>query len=148
MGGIQDPATVAPGVQSLTNLTGTLPDTDEDPIGKQGLIIMRLYATLRINSTDANLFVEAAFGFIMVDGDALAALAVPDPDIDPEADWMYWDNRAFLPASDSQQYMTLDIKARRRFRGNDENALLVIRNHDAAQSLEFALAFRMLLALL
>jgi len=146
-GGLTDPATLAPGLQSNVNLTTELPDTTENPIGKQGLTILRMFATLRINSTDANLSVEGSFGFIMVDGDAVAAAAFPDPFSDVEADWTFWDRRVFLPPSDAMQHMSIDSKAKRVFRGNDDNLMLIVQNDDAAQTLEFALGFRLLIGL-
>jgi len=108
---------------------------------------MRILGTLRINSTDATFSAEGAFGLIMVDGDAFAAGGLPDPLLDPDAPWMYWDRRVFLPPSDSQQHLRIDIRARRVWRGNDAELLLIIDNDDATQSLEFAFGFRILLAL-
>jgi len=145
MGGIQDPFSLAPSGQAFTNLTAMLPDTTEDPIRKQELTLLRVHANLRMNSSDANLSVDASFGLIMVDGDALAAQALPDPDTDPEASWLHWLARSFLPASDAQQQIQLDIKARRRFRGNDANLVAIWDNTDAAQTLDVQFSFRLLL---
>ncbi len=147
MGGTTDPATVTAGAQTAVNLTSTLEDTTENPIGKRGLTIVRTHATLRINSTDASLSAEMSFGLIMMDGDAVAASAYPDPLQDPEASWLHWARRVLLPASDSQQHLELDIKAKRRFRGNDDNLMLILQNDDATQSFEFAFGFRLLLML-
>ncbi len=102
---------------------------------------------MRVNSNDAILSCETSFGFIMVDGDAVAALAFPDPLGDPQAPWLYWDTRVVLPASDSQQHLMLDIKAQRKFTGNDDSFIFVIDNSDAVQSLDFPLGIRCLFAL-
>ena len=108
---------------------------------------MRTYVTLRVNSLDANLSAECAFGFIMMDGDQLAAGGFPDPIADIDASWLYWDRRVVLPASDSGQNLHIDMKSRRKFRGNDDNLVFIIENDDAVQSLEWALGARILLAL-
>ena len=129
------------------NLTSALPDVDENPVGRQGITIVRMFATLRANSTDATLSAEGAFGFIMVDGDAGAALTFPDPRFDVEAPWLYWDRRTFLPASDSGQQLVIDSKAQRRFRGNDDSLRLIFDNDDPAQTIEFVLGWRLLLKL-
>ncbi len=100
-----------------------------------------------MNSTDANLSCEASFGFIMMDEDARSSGAFPDPLNDPEAPWMYWGRRVLLPASDSQQHLELDIKAKRKMYGNDDGMQFIIDNDDPAQSLEWAIGFRLLIAL-
>jgi len=100
-----------------------------------------------MNSTDATFSAEASFGFIMADSDAFLGNAVPDPLGDIDAPWMHWDRRVLLPASDSGQHIHLDIRARRRFHGNDTALLLIVQNDDAVQSFEFALGIRVLVAL-
>ncbi len=122
-----------------------LPDIVENPIGRQGLTIMRTFVSLRISSIDAEFSAECAFGLIMVDGDAFASSALPDPVLDVTAPWMYWDRRVVLPASDSGQHLALDVKAKRVFKGNDDTPAFIIDNDDAVQSLEFSFSFRMLL---
>jgi len=124
-----------------------LPDVDENAIAKQGLTLLRSFITLRLNSVDALLSAESVFGFIMMDGDAVAAGAFPDPRTDVDAPWLYWDRRVLLPPSDSGQHLRIDIRAKRRFAGNDMNFMFILDNDDAAQSLEFVLAFRLLLGL-
>ncbi len=119
----------------------------QNVLAKQGLTLLRLFATVRINSQDAALSAEGSFGFIMVDGDAFAVQAVPDPMEDPDAAWLYWEARSYLPASDAMQHRELDIKARRTFRGNDTTLAMILQNDDPAQSLEFFLSFRYLLGL-
>ncbi len=147
LGGITNPLTVGPGGQATSQLTTELPTVAEDITARQGLTVLRIFMTLRMNSTDANLSAEATFGLIMMDGDARSAGAFPDPVSDVDAPWMYWERRVLLPPSDSQQHLMLDIKAKRRFRGNDDGVQVIIDNDDPAQSLEFALGVRMLLAL-
>ncbi len=146
-GAIFDPATIGATGQALLQLSAALPDVVANPIGRQGLTLIRTVGTLRANSTDAVLSAEGAFGFIMMDGDAFAAGSAPDPIDDPDAPWLHWDRRAFLPASDAHQHIHLDIKAKRRWRGNDMEFAFVFDNDDAAQSIEFTLGIRMLLAL-
>ena len=145
-GDLSDPATVAPGGQTAVNLTQTLLDVDESPLFKQTLTLLRAFITLRINSTDANLSAEGSFGFIMEDGDQTSAAGHPDPDLDVDAPWLYWDRRVFLPPSDSGQHLKIDIRARRKFAGNDVNLFFIMDNDDSTQSLEFALGWRLLLA--
>ena len=142
-----DPAIVAAGGQNVNDILTGLPDATENPIGRYGLTIMRIVGSLRINSTDVALSTECGFGFIMVDGDASAASAFPEPTVDEEAPWLHWDRRVVLPPSDSQQHLKLDIRARRRMGGNDISLFFIINNDDATQSLEYALGVRVLLAL-
>ncbi len=143
-GGAQDPFTAGPGTAQNLELTSGLPVGSAFNIGRTGMTILRCFITLRINSQGPG-SVEAAFGFGMVDGDARAAGALPDPHQDPEFPWMYWDNRAFLPPSDSGQHMSLDIKAKRKFRGNDDGLVFVLDNHDAVETCEISMGFRMLI---
>ena len=149
IGQTYDPATLAPGGQSFIDCGGDqLEDNTETPIGRAGLTRLRIIATLRINSTDANLSAEMTFGFIMTDGDAFVASALPDPFTDPDAPWMHWDRRTVLPPSDSGQHLALDIRAKRVYRGgNDPTVALILQNDDAAQTIEFSFGFRMLLGL-
>ena len=144
-GGFFNPFSVGPGLGTIQDLTADLPESTAFNIGRVGMTVLRTYITLRINSTDAIFSCEAAFGLAMVDGDALAAGATPDPFSDEEYPWMAWDNRAYLPASDSGQHMSLDIKAKRRFRGPDDSIAFMLDNHDLAQTCEINLAWRMLL---
>jgi len=83
----------------------------------------------------------------MVDGDAFASAALPDPLVDPDAPWMYWDRRVLLPASDSKQQISLDVKAQRKFAGNDRELVFVIDNDDATETIEWVIGVRVLLAL-
>jgi len=147
MGGITQPSILTPGSQTITNLTSELLDVTNTPIARQGLTLLRMFATLRVNSTDASLSVEFSFGFIMSEGDAVIAGAVPDPELDVDAPWTYWERRVALPPSDSQQHLMIDSKSKRIFRGNDSSLILILANDDAAQSLEFVLGFRLLLGL-
>jgi len=138
---------LAAGAQTGIQLSAALPDVATNPLARQGLTIMRILGTLRINSTDANLSAEGSFGFIMMDGDAFSGGTLPDPLLDPDAPWMYWDRRVFLPPSDSQQHLRIDIRARRAWRGNDMELVLILENDDSTQTLEFAFGFRILVAL-
>ena len=147
MGAATEPTTVAPGGQSFVNLTGQLLDVEDTPLAKQSLTILRIIGMLRVNSTDANLSAEAAFGFIMVDGDAGAAAVLPDPLLDIDAPWLWWQRRVVLPPSDAGQQIPIDSRAKRRFRGNDDGLNFIIDNDDATQSLEFALGLRVLIVL-
>ena len=147
MGAVTEPTTVGPGAQSFVNLTSELLDVTQTPLARQALTIMRIVGMLRVNSTDANLSAEAAFGFIMVDGDAGVAAALPDPLLDVDAPWLWWQRRVVLPPSDAGQQINVDSKSRRRFRGNDDSLNFIIDNDDATQSLEFALGLRVLIAL-
>jgi len=147
MGGQTDPAVVAAQAQSFVNMTETLEDLTENPIGRQGLTLIRIVGSLRINSTHATNSVEASFGFIMVDGDAESTGSVPDPKTDFSAPWLHWDRRVFLPPSDSGQHIALDIRVARKFTGNNNDLVLVLDNDDATESFEFALGFRCLFKL-
>jgi len=143
----QDPVVLGPGGQGVSNLLGHLPDATVNPLYRQGLTLLRIVGSLRLNSTDATLSAEGHFGFIMSDGDAFASLTLPDPAVDHEAPWMHWDRRVFLPPSDSQQHLALDIRVKRKMKGNDDTCLLIVDNDDAAQSIEYAFGFRLLLQL-
>ena len=144
-GGFFNPFALGPGLVSLQDLTEDLPESTPFNIGRVGMTVLRSYITLRLNSTDANLSCEAAFGIAMISGEAMAGGVPPDVLTDIEYPWMAWENRAYLPASDSGQHMSLDIKAKRRFRGPDDTVAFVLENHDANETLEIALAWRILL---
>ncbi len=140
-----EPTSVVAGGQSFVNLTpGLISSTSP---GREGMTIVRIVGTLRANSLDASLSCESAWGIHMVEEDAAAASAIPDPLADAHKEWMYWDRRVLLPASDAGQQLHLDIRAMRRFRTRESEVLFVIDNDDAVQSLEFALGFRLLLKL-
>jgi len=108
------------------------------------LTLLRTYLNLRINSTDATLSTEHSNGLIMADGDSVGIGDVPSPIGDVHAPWLWWERRVALPASDSQQNRLIDVRAKRRFKGNDNALLFVIENDDATQGLEFAIGARML----
>ena len=136
---------LAPGGQSSVELTQDMPVAGTNDVGRKGMTIIRAFIHVRVNSTHASLSVEGSFGLIMVDGDARAGLTLPDPDLDHGAGWLYWARREFLPPSDSGQHFELDIRAKRKFRGNDDGLMFVIDNDDAAQSLEFVVGGRVLI---
>ena len=140
------PAGLATGTTAFVNLTTLLLDATESPLFKAGLTLLRTYLTLRANSQDASFSADSAYGLIMADGDAIASGALPDPEQDIGAPWLYWDARSLLPAADHTVQQKLDVKAKRRFHGNDANLMFIIRNTDVAQALEFTLAWRLLLA--
>ena len=135
------------GSRGVINLLTSLLDVAASPLFRQGLTLLRCIGTLRANSTDANLSAETAMGFIMADGDAVSTANTPNPSLDVDAPWLWWDRRVLLPPSDSGQHLRLDIKAQRRLAGNDTTLLFLIDNDDATQSLEFALGLRMLFKL-
>ena len=141
------PTTVNAGNQAFVNLTTLLLDITESPLFKQGLTLLRTFLTLWLNSADATLSADSAHGLIMADGDAIASSALLDPNGNIGAPWLYWDARSLLPASDSGQQQTLDIKSKRRFHGNDANLVWIINNTDGVQALEFALAWRLLIGM-
>jgi len=147
MGGLTDPTNVIAGAQAQVIMTADLLDSTDTPLSRWNLTFLRGFITLRVNSNDALLSAETAFGFISVDGDAAAGGVTPDPALDVDAPWMYWDSRVVLPASDSQQHLMIDIKTKRKMTGNDRQIMFIIDNVDAVQSLDFSLAFRLLFAL-
>ncbi len=147
MGGVTEPSVVAPAGQSVVNLTSELLDATNTPLARQNLTLLRSFITLRLNSTDATFSAECAFGFVMADGDQVISGGFPDPVLDVDAPWLFWERRVLLPPSDSEQHLRIDIRARRKFAGNDAALMLIIDNDDASQSLEFAMGFRLLFGL-
>jgi len=144
---VTDPTSLAAGATTFVNFTTLLLDVATSPLFKQGLTLLRTFLTMRANSTDATLSAESAHGLIMADGDQVATGIFPSLFTDLDAPWLHWERRVLLPASDSEQHLRRDIKAKRRFKGNDEALIFLISNDDAAQALEFSLGVRMLFKL-
>ncbi len=144
IGGSTEPTNLGPGAKSNTNLTDELPDRAQNIIFKRGLTVQRLHLILRAFCTAATGLTEMAMGVIMVDGDAAAALAFPDPLTDVQSSWLMWDRRALDPQG-IQQHIVYDSKSKRRFGSNDANLFFLIDNDDAAETLQFTIGYRLLL---
>ena len=137
------PQSVAPGQETLSDLTSGFPITDFE---RSRLTVMRMVGTLRVNSTDANLSVDWAAGFTMMNEDQVNSLVLPDPATD-DVQWLWWDARSSLPASDGSQQLTIDSKSRRRYNTKETRFTFIMQNTDGVQSLEFRLGIRILHAL-
>ena len=143
-----DPASVGPGAETTANLASDSTGDVSQFAQVQGLSVVRIIGSLRVNSTHASLSVEWAAGIAMIEDDAFAANVVPDPLTQPFK-WMWWMARVSPPpgAGGSSIQIELDIKARRRFPGGTGILGFIINNHDVAETLEFALSTRVLLRL-
>jgi len=147
MGGVTEKTTVTSGAQSVVNLTADLLDVADTPLARQNLTLVRSYITLQLTGGGAEgVGTEMAYGLIMTDGDALAALSLPDPISDVDAPWLYWDRRQVFPPGGIQQHLELDIKAQRKFRGNDATLVMILDNDDIDE-FQFIMGFRLLFKL-
>ena len=143
-----DPATVAPGAQTAASLLVGSSTGSITGLIAQGFNVIRILGSLRVNSTDVALSVEWAAGITVVGKDAAAANVNPDPLTDDFHKWMWWMARVSPPpgAGGTSIQIALDVKARRKLTGQD-NLRFIIENHDAFESLEFALSTRVLIQL-
>lgn len=147
MGGVTEPATVLSGAQAFVNMTETLLTVSATPLARQNLTLVRTFVTLQLTGSGSEgVGTEMAYGFIMSDGDALASLSLPDPISDVDAPWLYWERRQVFPPGMHQQHLPLDIKAQRKFRGNDDTLILVLDNDDI-DAFRFTMGFRCLFKL-
>ena len=104
----------------------------------KGITVVRIVGTIRVNSTDAVLSCDYVMG-ITVDAFGIVASAS-----DASQPWMWWKRSSALPASGVQIFLEIDIKAKRRFREDNDQLRLNVENNDAAQSLEFMPGMRTL----
>jgi len=143
-----DPATVAPSAQVTAALLPQPPANTVETLSAQGISIVRIIGSLRVNSTHATLSAEWAAGITLVNSDGFGVNAVPDPVADTQQKWMWWMARVSPPpgAGGTSIQLALDIKARRKYLPNNVLAF-IIENHDATESIEFALSVRVLVQL-
>ena len=143
-----DPVTMLPGAQVSANLLSTAAVDTPETLLMQGVKIVRMIGSLRVNSIDVSLSVEWAAGITVVGKDADQANAIPDPVTDTAHGWMWWMSRVSPPpgAGGTSIQIDLDIKSQRRLRSQDR-PIFVIDNHDGFETLEFALALRVLVQL-
>ena len=113
---------------------------------RKGLTILRVIGQLHVASNSAGQSVEWNAGLTMV-----VENNVPSPAADLNEPWMWYkgghtDSFAALDGVSHQSY-DMDVKAKRRFREDDDQLLFVIANHDVAFTLAFNIAARVLYAL-
>ena len=105
----------------------------EHLVGKaKGMTLVRTLINLSFNNATAGTGSTCDQGIVMVENDALAALALPEP-ADPTEDpgWV-WRNRLIVSSSlanDSSQFVIVkeDIRSRRKFPGDDNELVLILR---------------------
>jgi len=143
-----DPASVTSGSTSTAGLLSNAPADAIETLTAQGLTVVRIVGSLRVNSEDVALSVEWAAGISVIQNDAFNAGAVPSPLTSTAQKWMWWLSRVSPPvgAGGLSLQVDLDIKSKRKLDARDR-LYFVIRNHDAVQSLEFALSVRVLVRL-
>ena len=129
--------TVTVGNANLFDLTQKLLDDE-----KKGATLVRLLIHIAALAQTAGTGSLVALGIQMLDDDALAANAHSEPgSMGEQPGWMW---RAFgsvftsvVNDSSQQRIFEVDLKARRRLRGQDQNVVLILHNISGASTINF-----------
>ncbi len=151
-----DPSNLGPGGQARVNLLQNAQNPtsiieNRDDIIRRGSTITRVVGSLWVRPADASSVSEGVFGLAMVESDAEAASAVPDPTDDTAFPWMHWER--FVVGSEATGelatgdwiHFKLDIKAQRKMKSRRDALNLIMNNDDGTHSFSFALGLRVLI---
>jgi len=125
--------------------------TNLEDVLSRGSTITRIIGNLWIRPGDASSETEGTFGIHMVEQDAEAASAIPDPLSDTTASWMHW--QRFLLGTQATGELgrgeyhkfELDIKAQRKMVKRGDSLNLILENDDGTHTFTFALGLRILI---
>ena len=130
--------TIASGSFSEVALDNGVP-ADE----KKGLTLVRTIVKVDVVQTVIGAGGAIAYGIVMVELDANVAGVVPDPGtVGEEAGWLWKALRVPAFTTDLNDYsqrtvINLDIKAMRKYSGEDMNMLLILQVVEGANAMNF-----------
>ncbi len=124
------------GLQVLLNMTTNLSD-----IVRKGSTILRILIDLNMRSVTGNVLAGIGLGLVLMQIDAFVAGSPPDPlDDDEQPGWMWRDQQTVVMANVNDQSQTktfkLDLRAKRKFPGEDSLLVLVIERDAPVATLE------------
>ena len=136
---------MAQGAQSVSLLTN---DIEQDV--KAGGVVTRVVGQFQWKSVTDDQETRLGLGIVMMGADAFSGGAIPDIGIDDPA-WLYLYSGISLvgsatAANNSWLEVSIDTKAKRKFRSQDQRLVLVVENiSDTGVSLEFVFQLRTLI---
>ena len=148
--GFQTDETIAlsASVNSQTTLGLYTPDLDD-----QGKTLMRIIYDLHVIPPNTTGDYPFTFGIMMVDADAVAAGATPDPMTDLADPWLIWRQAHIAMHANTGPYqagglagMPGDVKARRRITASSD-VLAIFESGGMTASVDITMGGRILLAL-
>ena len=118
--------TTSSGTQDVTDLTTLMVDDE-----KKGATLVRLIISLRTVLTAAGSGGLVAMGLIVIKDDALSALALPEANSAGDQPGWLWRRQLGIACTDPNDptqwlHTDLDLRAKRKFVGEDSNLCLVI----------------------
>ena len=107
---------------------------------KKGATIVRTVLDLWLISTVLNARVEIVFGVVLINDDAFASSALPDPsDPSDQPGWM-WRQKVIIAGdasnTDETVHVHVDSPAKRKFPGEEHQQLLIIDSQTGAFDVE------------
>ena len=125
---------------SNTN-TGTSLTVNIEDDEKKGLTIVRLIINLSYRTTTVGVGQRIAVGVCLLNDDAVAAAAIPDPETDDEkAGWMFRDGLHVInnAAADgaSMGHIKVDIRSARKFPDEDFDMFIIQETGPAATNVQ------------
>ena len=145
---VTDPANVTAGGQASVDLLQNF-DVSQT---RRGSLVERIVGKLYVWPGDASNITEATVGLAMIEADAEAASAIPDPLTDTSFPWMHWE-RFLLGTQATGELSTgepeiidMDMKPKRVIRDPQMSLDLIIENDDGTHTFLFALGLRILIS--
>ncbi len=108
---------------------------------KKGMTLVRTLIKIEYRPTVVDLSVQLSSGICIITGDALAAPTLPDPaDGDEQPGWIWRDSLVVISDSLSipRQSINLDIRAKRKFLGEDLRLVLIQEAGSASTNVNLA----------
>ena len=138
---ITEPTLVGAGAQGIVDLMSGFHAND-----RKGMTLVRMIGQIGIAPTGAGDQVEFAAGITIMEADAAAAGAYPDPSSDNLHPWLWWVRDAPFRESGSTRNILypIDVKGMRRLRSSADSFYLIVENDDSAHTLTLTVGFRML----
>ena len=143
---LTDPAVVAAGGQSVVDLTENF-RVVAGSAERAGVTILRMIGQIITRPSVAGANIEYAMGIAMVQEDAAQNNTFPDPTGDFGFPWLWFLRDLLYSAAIEAIRIPIDVKSRRRFRGDDERCYLIIDNDDPMDAMEVTVGIRVLYAL-
>ena len=107
--------------------------------------ISRIRGLIGVRSNSLSQFIQGSIGILVAEQSAVAAgsAALPNPDSDFEAPWLWWNNFIELDAALLMKMIVIDSKAQRKLK--DSMAVVLIVRNAGINIMQFAFGVRFLL---
>ena len=126
---------IVDGAEGLRSITTNLLDDE-----KKGATIIRCLVDMHVSSKTLNAKVLTAIGLTMLNDDGFAAGAVPDPGDSSDQPGWYWRAQSVIRGNESNvlesQHIEKDLRAMRKFRGQEDQLVLIIEPVGAAVDID------------